>query len=242
MGILQYTWAAYTRNVKLISFFSIPFLLALLIPLLSPMPTFLSAGGSFLRFGSIPTEDLTQGNMAIIAVFSLASLFLVSFALVAINIVIKSQRTLTQIRSEVLQGIEKYTFSVFWLLLTFELLYLIVNMFLFEFGLHRVLGSLLTFLLSLPIFFAPAAIVIDDLGPSAAVRMSLNVMKMRFAYFLLWMVIGAAALVVLDGALLAILSHTLAEYAVLVVNSVVLLPFLVVMQTQIYLSKYTIIR
>ncbi len=242
MNILQHTWAAYTRNLKLISFFSIPFLLALLIPLLSPMPTFLSAGGSFLRFGSIPTEDLTQGNIAIIVVFSLASLFLVSFALVAINIVIKSQRTLTQIRTEVLQGIEKYTLSVFWLLLTFELLYLVIDMFLFEFGLHRVVGSLITFLLSLPIFFAPAAIVIDELSPSNAVRMSLNVMKMRFMHFLLWMVVGAAALVVLDGALLALLPHTLAEYAVLVINSVALLPFLVVMQTQIYLSKYTIIR
>lgn len=195
-----------------------------------------------MRFGSVPSDEMTQSNMAIIVIFSLASLFLVSFALVAINIVIKSQRTLTQIRTEVLQGIEKYTFSVFWLLLTFELLYLVINMFLFDFGLHRILGTLVTFLLSLPIFFAPAAIVIDELSPNSAVRMSLSVLKMRFMYFLLWIVIGVVALAVLDGLLLAIIPHTLAEYAVLIINSVVVLPFLVVLQTQIYLSKYTIIR
>ena len=44
-----------------------------------------------------------------------------------------------------------------------------------------------------------------------------------------------------DLLFLNILPHKIGSLAALVVNSLVLMPFLIVLQTQIYLSKYTIL-
>ncbi|RLG20264.1 hypothetical protein DRN67_00360, partial [Candidatus Micrarchaeota archaeon] len=130
MEVLRHAVNAYTRNLKLMLFFSIPALLAFLIPILSPLPTYIAVGGTYLRTSSLP--ELTQFDIALMALSFLASLFLISFATAAINMVVKSQRTLTNIRQEVIAGIEKYVLRIFWLFFTFELLYTITGLLAYE--------------------------------------------------------------------------------------------------------------
>lgn len=242
MDVLKYTANAYLKNVKMVSFFSIPFLLAFLIPLLAPTPTYVALGGTFLRTGSMYV-DLTGVDIAIIVLSFLISLFLVAFAIVAINLLIKSQRTFTNIRTEVIEGIEKYTLTVFWLFLTAWIICLIVNLIGYEFGINGWLTPVVGILISLPLFYAPTAMVIDEQRPLLALRTSLYMIARRMEMFLLWMLIGIAALSLVD--IVFILLHNyipLARYLVLVVNSLVILPFLVMMQVQIYLTKYTILK
>jgi hypothetical protein len=222
-------------------FFSVPFLLAFAIPLLSPMPTYVSIGATFLRTGSM-FVDLTYFDIGLIFVSSLASLFLISFATVSINLVIKSQRTLTNIRTEVIEGIEKYTTTIFLLYTLSTVLSLIVLLVSYEYGMEGLTTPLFSFFVSL-LFYVPAAIVIDELRPTEAMKMSLYMIKNKFALFILWLAVGFVMLSVLDIVLIA-LSDVIpwGRYIVLVLNSLIVMPFLIILQTQIYLTKYTILR
>lgn len=238
-NILSYSFAAYSKNIKLISFFSIPALLGLLIPTLVNTPVFAALGGSFLRTGSIP--DLQAADFGVIILAVLSSLYLISFAIVNINIVIKSQRTGTSIKNEVFKGITGYTLNVFLLFLLGTMALLIIQLLTFELGAQGWLAPALSLVVWLPLFYAPAALVIDEMRPFRAAEKSFKMIFSKFPYFLLWLVISFVLLSVLDALFLGLLPHKTGSLAVLVLNSLVLMPFLIVLQTEIYLSKYTIL-
>jgi len=238
-GILQLSFKAYRENIRLISFFSIPSLIAFLIPAMVNTPVFSALGGSFLRTGSIP--DMTGADLGVVIFGVLVSLYLVSFAIVNINLVIKSQRTGTNIKKEVLRGITGYTLNVFSLFLLGTIALLIIQLVTFEMGAQKWLAPLLSLLVWLPLFYAPAALVIDDMRPYRAAQKSVSMILSKLPYFLLWLVIAFALLALFDAAALALLPHKMGSLAVLLLNSLLLMPFLIVLQTQIYMSKYTIL-
>lgn len=237
--ILRYSIDSYFRNVKLISFFSIPLLIAFFIPLYIQMPSFLALGGIYLRTGSIP--DMTYVDAGIMVLSFMVSLFLISFALVNINLVVKSERTTLKIRKEVIEGIGKYTLNVFWILLTAELVLLIIQLITFEYGIQEIASPILSFLVFLPVFYAPAALVIDDLRPWRALEKSVSMVFSKLFYFIIWLVIGFFLLSFFDLVLLALFPHGVGSFLMLIVNSVLILPYLVVLQTQMYMSKYSIL-
>jgi len=242
MDVLKYASEAYANNIKMVLFFSLPFLLAFLIPVLSPMPTFTAVGANFLRTGSMYI-DLTSFDIAVIFLSFIISMFLISFAIVSINLIIKSQRTFTNIKKEVLDGIEKYVVSVFWLYTTAWVLILIVNLFSYEWNLNELVTPVFALAISLPIFYAPTAIVIDEQRPIRAMLTSLGIIKKQFGLFIMWVLIGAAALSVID--FLFILVQGIIPYAYLIpltINALIILPFLIMLQVQIYLTKYTILK
>ncbi|MEM4348342.1 MAG: hypothetical protein QXN37_02120 [Candidatus Anstonellaceae archaeon] len=238
-NILSYSLKAYLENIKLISLFSIPALIAFLIPILVNTPVFIALGGSFLRTGSIP--DMSAYEIAFVIFALLASLYLISFAIVNINIVIKSQRTKTSIKNEVLKGITGHTLNVFLLFLLGSIMLLIIQLLTFEIGAQSWLSPMLSLVVWMPLFYAPAALVIDELRPFRAAEKSFNMIFSKFHYFLLWNIIGITLLSLVNVIFLSMLPHKLGSLVVLVINSLVVMPFLVVLQTQMYLSKYTIL-
>ena len=238
-NILSYAFKAYRENVRLISFFSIPALFALLIPLLLNTPVFAALGGTFLRTGSIP--DMTASDLGIVIAVLLVSMYLVSFAIVNINIVIKSQRSGTSVKKEVLRGVTGYTFNVFLLFLLGTVALLIIQLLTFETSVQGWLAPLLSLIVWLPLFYAPAALVIDEMRPFRAAEKSFKMVFSKFPYFLLWLAIAFVLLSALDFVFLGALPHKIGSLAVLILNSMVLMPFLIVLQTEIYLSKYTIL-
>ncbi len=238
-NILKHTFKAYKKNLKLISFFSIPALVAFLIPVLVNTPVFGALGGTFLRTGSIP--DLTAPEFGVILVGVLASLYLISFAMVNINIVIKSQRTGTSIKKEVIKGVTGYTLNVFLLFLLGSIALLIIQLLTFELGVQAWLAPALSLIIWLPLFYAPAGLVIDELRPFRAAQRSFGMIFSKLNYFVIWLAIAFVLLSLMDGILLWLLPHKFGSLAVLLINSMVLMPFLIVLQTQIYLSKYSIL-
>jgi len=232
----------YIKNIKLIVFFSISFLLAFLIPLFSPTPTYIALGGIFLRTGSM-FIDLTYQDIGLILLSLLSSLFLISFAIVAINLLIKSQRTLTNIRTEIIEGVEKYTLIVFWLYTMAFIISLVVILISYEYNLQELIAPLFSLLVHLPLFYMPAAIVIDEMRPINAMKMSLYMIRKRFKYFVLFILVGWALLSISDLFLISLKSYfQWSSYVVLIINSLFILPFLIILQTQIYLTKYTILK
>ncbi|MGC8694559.1 MAG: hypothetical protein ACP5RI_02990, partial [Candidatus Micrarchaeia archaeon] len=104
-NILQYTIETYKENISLISLFSISFIIAFAILVFASLPTYSDAGGIFLRIQSL-YMDMNAFNASIIIISTLLSLLFLSFAIVAINIVVKHKRTATRITKEVIEGLE----------------------------------------------------------------------------------------------------------------------------------------
>lgn len=244
--IFGYTLDAYRRNGKLILFFSVPFLVV--TPLLFFLPNFASLGGLFLRFDSLPA-NLDVSQFGFIAAAFLASLVLASFAISAINIVLRSQRTLTRLTHFEVQRIEHATFKLFLVFLTASVVMLAANVLLLnsqiQFGtqavpLQPLLGSLIAFLVSGAVLFAPQAIAVDDAPLSEAVIRSTRFMFRKPFLFLSFLIIASILLVANDALFLAIVPDG-ARLATLLVNGFLIVPFLEVLKTHVYLAKYELI-
>ncbi|MFA6036253.1 MAG: hypothetical protein WC759_04825 [Candidatus Micrarchaeia archaeon] len=240
MNVIEHALKSYSRHFGIMVFFSVPALLALLIPLLSPMPTYTAVGGTFLRTGSMP--ELTSFDIALMSVSSLVSLFLISFAITAISIVVKSERTLTHIRKQVILALEKYTLNIFWIFLTAQLLFLIVALLAYEWQVQSWLSPLATLLASLFLIYVPAALVIDDMRPFRALQASYNHVLKNPMAFLTWIAVAVVSLSVVELVMLALLPHAIAQFAVLIINSLIIFPFLVVLQAHCYMAKYPLAR
>ena len=245
-NILAHTSAAYGRNGKLILFFSVPFLVA--VPLLSLLPNFSTLGGIFLRFGSVPAT-LSLVEFGFIAAIFLVSLLLASFAIAAVNVVIRSQRTLNLMSHYEASRIEHATFRLFFVLLAATLVILASNLLLLDlhvnFGgkvvaLQPLLGSLVSFVVSAAILFVPQAIAVDDAGVPQALRKSVKFVFQKPAYFVLFLVAGSVLLLLNDALFLTVMPGS-ARMASLLVTAFLIVPLLEVVKTQIYLSKYTLI-
>lgn len=245
-NILAHTQYAYGRNGKLILFFSVPFLVA--VPLLSLLPNYSTLGGVFLRFGSVPA-NLSLVEFGFIAAVFLVSLLLASFAISAVNVVIRSQRTLNLMSHYEASRIEHATFRLFFVLLAATLVILAANLLLLNihvnFGgklvpLQPVLGSLVAFAVSAAILFVPQAIAVDDAFVPQALRKSVSFAISRPKYFVLFL-LGGSILLLLNDAVFLTIMPTQARLASLLVNAFLFVPFLEVVKTQIWLSKYALI-
>ncbi len=239
-AIIDHTLEAYKKNFKLISFFSFPFAIVFLLSTL--LQNFLSLSGIFLRYGSIQTDLSAIDAVIIVGVFLLSLLFF-SFALVAVNLVIKSQRTLKRLTHYEHEKIEINTAKMFTLFLAVFVLILVINLLLYDFQLTSSLGLLFSLLISLVILFAPQAIVIDDLSITHALYMSISIIFRRFTYFLAFMAI-ASFLILLNTQIFMGMESAIpfSRYLAVLVNALIILPFLEVMKVQIYLSKYPVLK
>ncbi|MEK6843753.1 MAG: hypothetical protein AABY04_04640 [Candidatus Micrarchaeota archaeon] len=238
--ILQHTFAAYGKNFKLISFFSVPFAIVFLLSLM--LENFVSFSGIFLRYGSIQA-DLSSFDAIILVALFLISLSVFSFAVVGINLAIKSQRTLKRLSHYENEKIEYATIRMFTIFLTSFVIILLTNLFLYDYHLTSSLGLLIATIISIGILFVPQALVIDDLGLRNSIYMSVSVIFRRFTYVLMFLVIAAFLISINTKIFLEISSSfPIARYFAVLINAVLILPFLEVLKTQIYLSKYSVLR
>lgn len=241
-NVLEHSVNAYLNNVKLISIFAIP--LVITLPLALALPNFVSLGGVFLRFGSIG-HDFTSFDLLVTGLAFLVSLLVISFALVAINMVVKSQRSLVKPSHYDVEKVWQHSINLFTVFLIAFLIILGFNVFLYDYGLDQSLGLLISLLVSVVIIFAPQAIVIDGLDVKHIFLMSVSTVARKFWYFVGFLIV-AALLMMLNSALFLSLLPSLsdamfANYLAVIVNALIIVPFLEVFKVQIYLSKYSIL-
>ncbi|MCD6549922.1 hypothetical protein J7K41_04445 [Candidatus Micrarchaeota archaeon] len=239
MKLLKYSVDSYKSNFRLILLFSLPFLVAFMIPILIPLPTYPAVGGIYLRTGSLPAITMLDAGIMILAY--LAALYLVSFAIVNINIVIKSQRTTLNIRKEVLKSISSTALNVFLLYILFTLSLLLIQLITYTVPHRELIASVLNMLVSIPFFYAPAAMVIDELPVERALKESVSQVIKKPEFFGLWTVLGLLLVSLAEVCCDTIFGSPMNAYVSIFINSVIILPFMIVMQTQMYLAKYPIL-
>ncbi len=237
---LQYSSEIYVNHLPLILLFSISFIIAFLIPAFASFPTYNDIGGIFLRLASVLT-NLTPFTTAVITFSILLSLLFLSFAIVAINVIVKHSRTQTRIRKEVLDGLEKYTSRVFVVLLIYSVLVVFFDLLTYVLNVSQIYAAVLSIVI-LPLFFyAPASIVVDEKGLKRAMQQSLSFFFMRLDNVLIWFVVAFVLLSVFDFIFIAV-GGAYSNDLTLIFNSLFIMPFLVVLQSQSYMARFPMLK
>lgn len=237
MKAFSYAVEFYKEKAGFVVLFSIPFILALIIPSLVSGPTYVALGGVFLRTGSIPEIDAVAAAITLFAY--LLSMFIISETIVNITLLIKTKRIQTNPSKELLAGMEKYGITVFSAYTLAALLILVFQLLTFDMDYRGIILPILMFLVSICIFFVPQAMVIDEYGLGQALDASVSMVRKRFPEVFLWMLVGTVLLTVSE-LVLFLLPHPFGTVAVLLFNSLVVMPFLIIYQAQIYMGKYTL--
>ncbi|MEM0154731.1 MAG: hypothetical protein QW814_02765, partial [Methanothrix sp.] len=91
------------------------------------------------------------------------------------------------------------------------------------------------------LFYAPTSIVIDDIKITRAIRHSLSFMKNHFKYFVLWVLVSFVLLSLVDYISIIGSGSYISMYASLIIDSFIVLPFLIVLQSESYIRRFKIL-
>ncbi len=233
----------YKEKISLAVIFSIPFVIAFAIPLLAPLPTYISAGAIFLRSASIFVNgNIDLLSLSVIILSSIFSLLFLSFAFVLISLLVKSRRTRSSTKTMAFRNIESYIGKVFTIFLIYAIAIIAVNILSYSFGLSALLTAIVGFFLFAIIFYAPSAVVIDDKRVWRAVKDSARLVLREPQYFILWFVLIAVAVSVLDVACIWIFGTFWSRYVALVLNSLFIVPFFVIFMAEAYMSRFKLLK
>ncbi len=233
----------YIQNLRLVLLFSIPFIIAVAIPLLAPLPTYMTAGGIFLRSASI-FINTSPISISVIIFSMFFSLLFLSFAFVAISLIVKSRRTHTNIAGSVLRDIERYISRVFVVLLAYALVVIATNVVSSYYApsLGGLLTSLVGFVAFLIIFYAPSAIVVDNKRILIAIRDSAKLIYREPIYFIGWLLLSTISISILDVLAIGITGTLISRYVVLIITSLLILPYFVILQAEAYMKRFPLLR
>jgi len=240
-NILAESWNTYIGNIKLVMLFSIPFILSFLALVVAPLPTYVSAGAIFIR----SADAITGTNPIALATIILAvffSLLFLSFAFVAISIIVKAEKTHAAITKAVIKGMEAHTGRVFLVLLFYAFVLVLAEIAGAYLGIAAGLTALVGFFLFFVIFYAPTAIVIDNKRIGRAIKDSARLAVANVHYFLLWLFLIVIVITLLDFVFIHVLGTVIAAYALLVVNSLFVVPYFVIFQAHAYMRRFPILR
>lgn len=231
----------YRSNLKLVLIFSIPFIVAFLIPLLAPLPTYISIGGIFLRSAST-FINLSSTGVVVIVLSVFVSLLFLSFAFVAISLIVKSERTHVRVKGSVLKDIEKYTAKVFVVLLAYEFILIIASVLSYYTNYETLITALVGFFGFMLIFYAPSAIVVDNKRISRAIGDSIRLVFAEPVYFIQWLILLFVILSVIDLLAIVLTGTFASSYVVLIISSLFVSPYFVILQAESYMKRFPLLK
>ncbi len=232
-------WAFYKKRFMLLALFSIPFILAFLIPAFVPTPTYISLGGLFIRTGSIP--ELSIPDLIITALAYGISLFIISDTIANLSLIVKSQKTAVITPSDVWKALSTYASRILYVS-SIQVLFLVAfQLFTFDLNLQNLLFPPLALIVSWLFFFCPTAIVIDNVSTFQSIYLSIKHALRKPLFFVLWLLTGLVGLSVAK-IVFSVLVPSFSGILVMVFNALILLPFLLVLQIYMYMEKYPLAK
>ncbi|MCL5419797.1 MAG: hypothetical protein M1354_02865 [Candidatus Marsarchaeota archaeon] len=239
-NVLADAYETYSENLRLVLVFSIPFIIAFAIPLLAPLPTFIAAGGTFLRTASIFVNPDLVG-LAVIVASMIFSLLFLSLAFVGISLIVRARKTHVAVGKRALKDIEKYVGRVFAVLLAYALLLLAANILGYMAGVQGPATALAGFFGFAVIFYVPSAIVVDNKRIGRAVRDSVRLVLHAPQYYLLWLFLLAAVITLADAFFIFVAGTAWSGFIVLIATSVLILPYFVILQAESYMKRFALL-
>ncbi|NYZ76775.1 hypothetical protein H0O02_00475 [Candidatus Micrarchaeota archaeon] len=230
----------YLQKVAIVALFSIPFLVAVLIAWLVAAPTYLAAGALFIRTGSIP--ELSALDIALSVIGYAIIMFIISDTIVNITILVRSRRTLNETTSEMLAAMKHHATRIFYILTIAVLVEFLLQLLLYDNPLRTWIYPIAMLIFFFFVSFSMPAVVIDNASTAHAIEYSIRFAMRKPILVILWML---TLFILLGGTMVLsyyILSAPFWIYLVLLLNSIVFLPFMLILQTQLYMEKYPLAR
>jgi hypothetical protein len=238
---ISYTWNTYKSNISMVLLSAVAFAIAFLVPIFASLPTYNDLGGIFLRTSSI-FLNLNIFNSAVIIAAFLFSLLFISFAMVVINVIAKHSRTRTRIKQEVVKALERFTGRVFVIFLIYSVLIFAAGLAGYQSGYSGILAAIVSLIFIPIVFYAPSSIVIDEKGIIRSMRSSAAFFFKKPGYFVAWAALAIVLLTAFDFVFIHLASTMISRYAILAVSSLFILPFLMLLQGEFYISKFKLLR
>jgi len=230
----------YVENFKIVLLFSVFALLSLaFIPLFSG---YVNAGGGFLRLSSV-FYDITAPEFFIIVVIGVLSVVFMSLFFAALISIVKLKETLDHVGYlQVIREFSKYVFRLMGFFLIMYVVQFVLAYVWYLFSIPMGWYHLLIIIIWLPFLFYPQVVVIDSHGFLESFRESFRFfLKHPLRTLLVFFVLIALIFCLL------VIEVVLGQYFVYehkVIGALLLsffvLPFYVILTTEIYMKKYPI--
>ena len=127
-------------------------------------------------------------------------------------------------------------------LLIYSAIVFAANILTYGSGYSAAITAIVALVLTPLVFYAPSSIVIDEKGLFRAMRASAAFFFKKFDYFLLWLVVAILLFSVLDFVFIHAFGTFASRYVMLVVSSVFVLPLLMLMQGEMYLNRFGLLK
>ena len=110
------------------------------------------------------------------------------------------------------------------------------------FGISSTLSSIVGLIVTPFFFYAPAAIVIDELSIKRSLEASLRFFFGRLDYTLTWIVVAFVLVTLFDFIFIGISGTMLSRYLLLGFNALFIMPYLIVLQSQAYMGRFSLLK
>ncbi|MGV8176271.1 MAG: hypothetical protein ACP5NX_00535 [Candidatus Bilamarchaeaceae archaeon] len=226
----------YMRNMGMAALFSLPLLLVFLAPLFIPQQSYFALGGFYLRTASIP--DMSYTDLAVLAFVFVLSAVIVADVFVRVCMLVKADRTFTEVSKKSSDSFWKYVMKVFVMFLMFELLIFALQLVTMQSATQALLFSFAMLVFSVLFFFAPPSVVIDEKDTFHAAMDSFKLFLQKPMFLVAWVLIGFVAVSFVELLFITILPGWLSPFVVVAVNALFISPFMVILQAHLYMEKY----
>ncbi|OIO26627.1 hypothetical protein AUJ14_01470 [Candidatus Micrarchaeota archaeon CG1_02_55_22] len=235
---------AFSQNSRWVVLFSLPFLIS--FPLALLLPNYGALGGIFLRLGSLGLDAGVFELGVMLAAIIIAILFF-SFAVASINAIVKAQKTFSKLKFSDFERTEGATLRIFGVYLIAFLAVFAFQLVLFQShafsdGVRNAVNAAFALAVALLVLFAPQAIVLDNRGVESSVAYSAKVLVRKPGFVISFLALSVF-LVIVNAVLFLALDSVLPFAPVfgIIVNALLIMPFLELLKVQIYLSKYSLL-
>ncbi len=235
---IQRSLHKYIENIDKVALFSIFIVLTLLLSFI--LSSFISVGSGFIRFTSI-YADLTPLQIIVMVGIGLTSIVLISIFLSALISTIKLQETLDHVTYRKVSSVfKKYVLQMTGFLVILTVITITLGTLLMYAGIPEIIIQAVILVIWAMFIFTPQIIVLEDFGVLESMKDAVKFIEgypKALAKYLIVGLILMFFLTLIEVGLgqFFIWAHQIVS---VVLVSLVVLPFLQIYATQLYLKRY----
>lgn len=235
---IQRALTKYIENIDKVVLFSIFIILTLLLSFI--LSSFISVGSGFIRFTSI-YADLTVPQILVMLGVTLISIILISIFLSGLISIVKLQETLDHVTyRRVTSVFKKYVLQMTLFLMLLTIVSITIGTILTYLGTPAAITHAIILIIWVLFIFTPQIIVLEDFGLIESIKDSVKFIEKNPKPLAKYIVVGFVlmfSLTLLEVGLgqLFVWSH---QIITVILVSVIILPFLQIYATELYLKRY----
>lgn len=240
MDIFTQSLLDYKRNFNEVFLFSLLAILAIALSVISPTKFYVAFSSLLLRLPNLP--ELSVADLFVAFFITLLSLFLLSVSFAGIISSVRERRTMYSLKRSIFKDIIiRASPKIFYYFLFLFLLYSSVVLLSYFFNMPFKPLNIFTFIISYVTFFYPYSLVLEGPKERHALRRALNHVKRHPFFPLIWALTGFALIFIPSVLLSLFIPYEVVKYLIFVLNTMFILPYVIILGGHMYLQRYPLL-